>query len=573
MSKRRLQSKVHPRKSVYFMPGQFMLLVEHDEPLPENLIAQIQQTAPIASNWKRLEGAQWNDARVLAFQHLNVRGDLPPEEQTEQKRFIPSNAHRQAFDPALPVHRRATRQAFALVFVDIPRYGRKRRHLLLKLLKEINDQIAEMTRPDAPTEAADITLRGASPNWLLHPSPDNAGTGGPGARPAPAMQEGRDFTFAFPSNEDLEQRLQAGAQGRGVEVAILDTVPAEDALREAHRRWVDEQDVPHPLLKQLLSPQGGFRLDVPDGLRVTYSADLGVVLPQPHELRVRDHDYPMNDHGLFAAGIVKTIAPQAELHLVQVLNEHGVGTLESIGSGLLWLAQERARADVPKPLVINLSLTMTTPLEGHPRTGMSRWSLFRKKSNYLKQPWYEMMALSLEWICAALRGPNVALVAAAGNDNDAEDRGRGQAWVQARYPAAFPTVLGIGALLENSLEPAPYSNFSDQPGGAGIATFGGQDQNKVAVERHGILGVYIGPYPTQKQDPATDPGQEYATSSNSSGWAWWAGTSFATPIISGVLAALASAGQGLPEAEAVLDLDVSRTRTPMGGGLQVQQGN
>jgi hypothetical protein len=40
--------------------------------------------------------------------------------------------------------------------------------------------------------------------------------------------------------------------------------------------------------------------------------------------------YRMTDHGLFVAGIIHTIAPQAELHLIEVLNPYGVGDLESI---------------------------------------------------------------------------------------------------------------------------------------------------------------------------------------------------------------------------------------------------
>lgn len=46
---------------------------------------------------------------------------------------------------------------------------------------------------------------------------------------------------------------------------------------------------------------------------------------------------------------------------------------------------------------------------------------------------------------------------------------------------------------------------------------------------NGVRGVYIHDFPN-----SSNPG---APITNTTGWAWWAGTSFAAPIISGMLAA------------------------------------
>jgi subtilisin family serine protease len=49
----------------------------------------------------------------------------------------------------------------------------------------------------------------------------------------------------------------------------------------------------------------------------------------------------------------------------------------------------------------------------------------------------------------------------------------------------------------------------------------------------GVLGIYLGNVP-----PAQ--GSQASPTSSKNGWAWWAGTSFATPIITGIMAAMLS---------------------------------
>jgi hypothetical protein len=114
-------------------------------------------------------------------------------------------------------------------------------------------------------------------------------------------------------------------------------------------------------------------------------------------------------------------------------------------------------------------------------------------------------------------------------------------------------VLGVGALKEDSTDPTLYSNTSDQPDGEGIATFGGEKYADVPVSHTkpgtGILGVYTGMFPDDPNAPLT-------------GWAWWAGTSFAAPIISGTLAALAGFHGSLETAQDELN---SRVIDPPSG--------
>ena len=58
----------------------------------------------------------------------------------------------------------------------------------------------------------------------------------------------------------------------------------------------------------------------------------------------------MASHGLFVAGIIRSIAPQAKLRLIQVLNQDGGGSVESITQGLT-VADRSGRGNMPPALV------------------------------------------------------------------------------------------------------------------------------------------------------------------------------------------------------------------------------
>jgi subtilisin family serine protease len=152
------------------------------------------------------------------------------------------------------------------------------------------------------------------------------------------------------------------------------------------------------------------------------------------------------------------------------------------------------------------------------------------------------------------------VVAAAGNDtvnNQHYFTSSGPA--NTRYPAAFGSVLGVAALDRHNT-PATYSNAADAPQHDGVATFGGAATEHAALAEHGMLGVYTAD---------TFPDQ----SENTNGWAWWAGTSFAAPVVTGTLAALLSDD---PDPEAALATVKSIAQqagtTTVGPVFPVQQG-
>ncbi|HCI78334.1 MAG TPA: hypothetical protein DHW02_01435 [Ktedonobacter sp.] len=142
-------------------------------------------------------------------------------------------------------------------------------------------------------------------------------------------------------------------------------------------------------------------------------------------------------------------------------------------------------------------------------------------------------------------------VASAGNEGDQRYNPMSPDRPNALYPAAFVYnglspeqmhgMIPVGAVDSNGM-PTTYSCY---PGPNGVATYGGKlpdvntDVGKnsagmTTVQIHdGVIGLYSSlNYPALSLD---DPEAEYPAP-NSRGWAYWIGTSFATPIVSAVAA-------------------------------------
>ncbi|TQJ08385.1 S8 family peptidase [Lapillicoccus jejuensis] len=184
-------------------------------------------------------------------------------------------------------------------------------------------------------------------------------------------------------------------------------------------------------------------------------------------------------HGSFIAGIVKAMAPAAEVD-VEAMLWVGGGILESD------LAPALGRALESVPDVISLSAGATTR-HGHP-----------------------LLALEAFWEHGLRHVKGTVLVCAAGNNGD-----RGPFW-----PATSPWSVAVGA-LEPDGSRAPYSNHGSW----------------VDVWARG--SDLVAPYPVGAYTYAWPP-HVGETASFGSGWASWSGTSFATPLVAGLVAARAS---------------------------------
>jgi subtilisin family serine protease len=423
---------------------------------------------------------------------------------------------------------------------------------LVRLAKRLDDERA--------TFKEGIELVQVSLDWYCSGGQPGMGSGGPGGKPT-VITGSRSTRHPFKLPDLLEDRLRGINRGAGIEVAILDTSPSDDDLDKAHGNLGAPGG--HPVIGTLLGPAGRMDCEHHDLSR------LGTI-------HIEGHDYVMSDHGLFVAGIIHTIAPHAKLHLIEVLNKMGVGDTDSIAAGIESAAKMIASKAQNRPApkwVVNASLMTAAPSDdfhlvqmmdrlGHQPPGMSADDTTEqaKLLDYLKveladsgsgmQIWLvTRQSDAVVYMCNYLYvNGKTRVIAAAGNDR----KGLSELQPLTRYPAKAKSVLGIGALKRDD-SAASYSNVDDVLPDDGIVTFGGEPGAGVMPSASGlaaapqseVLGVYIGSDPNH--NPSTD------------GWAVWSGTSFATPIVSGVTVALLSLPGRFTSAQAAIDLLTSLT--------------
>ncbi|HEX2514869.1 MAG TPA: hypothetical protein VH257_09215, partial [Chloroflexota bacterium] len=318
-----------------------------------------------------------------------------------------------------------------------------------------------------PERGARPTLQGrvlaATPHWLAAGTQATFTDGGPAARPIPAS--GGRWRFDF--HDDRLDRLAARPGKGDVVVAVLDTSPTLAQVRRAARRYPDNW-----LLQDLVGPGREFTIDealsVPGRLLrhldafvpswrgdVRASADgaggSGGSGGTPAHLP--SERYLMPDHGLFSASIVRQLAPHAEIRLVRVLSDYGVGDLLALTDVLGRLpAALNPRGD--RRLVVNLSLVAGMPPS---REMLSLWfphaaedpptvrSLHVDMYRALDFA-HRSLAETISWLTAQ----GVLVVAAAGND--AGDAGVGTAPLppEPRIPARYEDVLAVAAVKRSS---------------------------------------------------------------------------------------------------------------------------
>ncbi|WP_245972040.1 S8 family peptidase [Solirubrobacter pauli] len=207
-------------------------------------------------------------------------------------------------------------------------------------------------------------------------------------------------------------------------------------------------------------------------------------------------------HGTFIAGLIRQVAPAAEIYAAKVLDSHGVGDDFGVAAAMALLP-----ADTD---VINLSLGGYTDRDQPPLAIL----------NAMRQ-----------------LGGKRAVVAAAGNHGSSRPF----------WPAAFGPVLGVGAVEggEGKWARAPYSNS----GRWVDATARGSQLQSTFTRAKTLLALGTSPSPL-------DPTIAF------DGWATWDGTSFATPIASAMIArTMSRAGLGTG-AEAQLQLTLTAPPTP-----------
>lgn len=399
-------------------------------------------------------------------------------------------------------------------------------------------------------QQAQIPIVAAMPNWLSMGSPmECASHGGSIVPPIPvegaSIAEPAQWKMQLP---DLSPTLQQ-LEGKDVTVLVLDTVPTPNAISLA----ADRAGQSNPVLKQIAAGLGK-----PDArIKVNYQELPDILEEGSNAKPVSGFDlygrlvcYEMSDHGLFVASILQQVVPQAKIECIRVLNDYGVGNIEVLIDALQAIhTRLMLNGDLyNQNVVVNLSLVITP---AHDEC-VSAWygNAGSYSSTDLAAMIREMELLRAGLHCAiqSLTDLGAVVVAAAGNDSTVQQWSPSTYYEMSqrngpRYPAAFPEVISVGA-VDKENRAAPYSNYpAVVPQRAGIATYGGGLPTPVAPKTpadrtqatniDALQGVYTAAtYPALS---AQDSSLTY-DDPNPYGWAYWSGTSFATPIVSGLAA-------------------------------------
>lgn len=381
-----------------------------------------------------------------------------------------------------------------------------------------------------------VALLAVAPNWLLAGAPVPHTAAGPGVPPIPAAEPAPGaWHFQIPALAGL---AAAPAIEKRLVVAVLDTCPPR---AQVAAKAVATQN---PLLSEIAASvvfhEGGPGDPLP-ALPLNPGLALAARSVNWHEpagqAAAPDAAFAIPDHGVFAAGIIRSIAPGAKLHLVPVLDAMGLGDV----AGLIWTLGRLRQALAPdsaRRLIVNLSLVVDMPPGEDdlirvlfPRTALDAATLAARRETI--RPLLPYAAEPLAQVLAAMSDAGVLFVAAAGNDAHEGLPVR----PLPRQPAALRDVMGVGATGAGTTRPARFSNRADTLAiNDGIATFGG-DSGPVDADRppridgsrqppDAILGAYSADF--------FPPIGAAAPQANAQGWAWWSGTSFATAVATGV---------------------------------------
>ncbi len=426
-------------------------------------------------------------------------------------------------------------------------------------------------------------ISGATPNWLACAGQEGCGGHGPGTPPQlpdGAIPAASPATFVFMDNAhvtanqrrlqglvDRQRRKAAGGNSSGVIVAILDQSPSKDQLTAAAPfppvpssfRFVHNTllgaiaNGPNPitmegtlsLTETDFAPLKGYLPNLQGNLDKWYTILKDTTLTAHDRdvlLKTKRGDYYASaDHGLFIAGIIKDIAPGADIHLIRVMDAAGMGDLFTIIGTMTAVPVRLRDLGDDRRIVINLSLTMEFPA---PEERFAFW--FPRATNsdaqaIVQRYWHEIenvldmteqsLIATLDYLC----GKNVVVVAAAGNDAMGANAARPGPCLPARYP----TVISVAATSREG-ESSFFSNRAEDPQGLnGIATFGGDAVRDNAAQ----INIIEPAIPTRERPDGiqgifTAGTLPFNGGVNATGWVYWSGTSFSTPVITAIAANL-----------------------------------
>jgi hypothetical protein len=367
------------------------------------------------------------------------------------------------------------------------------------------------------------------------------------------------FKVAWCKGINLEKeygrRLVKKETGKGTRIFILDTLDESlKKLATASTALPSPTSPPGSALLKLTFLDKEIPLNI-SPLEALVPFENGTAVPTAPV-----HDY--GKHGIYVSTLANRVAPDAELHLVEVLDQQGHGEVLTL-SGVLFLIADFCLKNKPSlglPLsnvVINLSLEATYDEIAMRSSGIRNRieKLYSQilKTKYGEAPIYSgtdlMMNLLQDMVnrfyyLPALRMPiqflnqlGAVIVAASGNlSSDCYDHR------PMSMPARFREVIGVGSsnLLGNLSSFSNYAKVLAPGGGDENEENREQDITKLAPEAdlspYGMVS-FGGPNTPNIVAPADRGANSSAMGSGvvTDLHFWW-GTSFSAPLVSGLAA-------------------------------------
>lgn len=274
----------------------------------------------------------------------------------------------------------------------------------------------------------------------------------------------------------------------------------------------------------------GVRVEVVDTGLITNYRDFSWITSAPEVTgAVKDTKTVIREyvgHGTFIAGVLRRVAPSTTVHVSNDLFWAGAILEDQLGKALMTALDER-------PHIISLSAGGTTH-GNRPHLGLEPFMARLQESDR-----------------------TTLLVAAAGNDGDTE-----KFW-PAAYAAELPdVVLSVGALREDGRGRACFSNSGDwvrvyAPGERLVNAFPTGHYTYVDAPstkcRYHVPPFYCGC--TCVTPPPSGSTADFV------GRASWSGTSFATPVVAGAVAAYMTEHPGMSPRKAAHELMADQDHT------------
>ncbi len=391
----------------------------------------------------------------------------------------------------------------------------------------------------------------AAPNWFgaaacfIH--------GGPGYPPSPvpagdscASSPGR-WPINLPDLSTTRSPIR-DRTGKRVSVFVLDAIPPvpavpSNAITDAANRAGNNNLLMRDVATQMFRSESPFIKFTDKTLPHALLENANYQLITGRDINRQLYGFHMPDHGVFVAGIIRDVAHDADIECIRVLNDFGATTIAVLTQALEDIQNRMSQTNPTtgepgdlynKPVVINLSLTVTPSDEDLLRAWFSDGSYCQP--DQLMQIMFDIRLLRspLHMVIKSLAASGAVIVAAADNDSNSVDTPRR---IGPDYPAAFPEVISVGA-VDKQYNAARYSDFPQLPPQQnGIVTYGGSIPTLADIAADNVdamRGLYTSLY--YPVPNAQNPLPADIVAPNQNGWAYWSGTSFATPIISAVAA-------------------------------------